>query len=55
MSKILQLNIRFVDFQLDDRYKNNLPKNQAGCFVHYNDEFIDAIFLKEEKAYNKYN
>lgn len=45
MSK--HLKIRLTDVLLEDHMAEQLPRERLGCFVQYDNQFIDVLMIKE--------
>lgn len=41
-----QLKIRFSDVVLEDHMADQLPRERLGCFVQYDNQFVDVLMIK---------
>ena len=41
-----QINVAVLDAILEEEMVQEMPNSRLGCFLQYNDQFLDAIMIK---------
>jgi len=47
MPTTFDLKVRVIDAVMDEELGDSLPNHRLGCFVQYNDKFVDAIMIQQ--------